>query len=69
MLENMFEEAKQASYTLMNVNTDVKDKALESIAKKLDDNRAEIKEINKKRPRVCQGCRAFKCYDRSSAAR
>ncbi len=49
MLENMFEEAKQASYTLMNVNTDVKDKALESIAKKLDDNRAEIKEINKKK--------------------
>ncbi|PLX66155.1 MAG: glutamate-5-semialdehyde dehydrogenase [Denitrovibrio sp.] len=48
MLENMFKEAKQASYTLMNVNTDVKDRALTSIAKKLDDNRAEIKEINKK---------------------
>lgn len=48
MLENMFKSAKEASYVLMNSNTDVKDKALESIAKKLDDNREAIKEINKK---------------------
>jgi len=48
MLENMLKNAKQASYVLMNIHTDLKDKALSSIAKKLDDKREEIKEINKK---------------------
>ncbi|MGD9809448.1 MAG: glutamate-5-semialdehyde dehydrogenase [Deferribacterales bacterium] len=48
MLENMFKEAKQASYVLMGVNTDVKDKALTLIAEMLDAKRAEIKEVNKK---------------------
>lgn len=48
MLENMFKEAKKASYALMSVHTDVKDKALSIIAKKLDEKRAEIKEANKK---------------------
>jgi len=48
MLEKMFEAAKQASYELMSINTSVKNDALESIAKKLDENREKIKEINKK---------------------
>lgn len=48
MLENMFKEAKQASYVLMGVNTDVKDKALTLIAEMLDAKREDIKEVNKK---------------------
>jgi glutamate-5-semialdehyde dehydrogenase len=48
MLEKMFQQAKQASYVLMNANTDVKDKALSIIAKKLDENREQIKRENAK---------------------
>lgn len=48
MLKKMFAEAKKASYVLMSVHTDVKDKALAAIAEKLDAKREEIKEVNKK---------------------
>ncbi|ADD68651.1 gamma-glutamyl phosphate reductase [Denitrovibrio acetiphilus DSM 12809] len=48
MLENMFREAKKASYVLMNVNTDVKDSALSAIAEKLEANRVKIKNENLK---------------------
>jgi len=46
MLENMFKEAKEASYVLMSVNTDIKDKALTLIAEKLDKYRVKIKNVN-----------------------
>jgi len=46
MLSEMFKKAKEASYVLMSINTDIKDNALTSIAKKLDDNRDEIKRVN-----------------------
>jgi len=48
MLADMFKKAKEASYVLMSTNTDIKDKALTSIAAKLNDFREEIKEINQK---------------------
>jgi glutamate-5-semialdehyde dehydrogenase len=48
MLEKVFKAAKQASYELMSLNTDVKDKALSAIAEKLDARRNEIKSENLK---------------------
>lgn len=48
MLKSMFKEAKKASYALMSVKTDIKDRALTSIAEKLDENREHIKEHNRK---------------------
>lgn len=46
MLAEMFKKAKEASYVLMNSKTDVKDKALTTIAEKLDKFRDEIKKVN-----------------------
>lgn len=48
MLKSMLKAAKEATYELMSMNSSVKDKALASIAEKLDKNRGLIKSENAK---------------------
>jgi glutamate-5-semialdehyde dehydrogenase len=48
MLENMLKAAKEASYELMSMRSDIKDNALSAVAAKLDKSRALIKAENAK---------------------